>query len=45
MWFVLATETPQGLSDALARIEHDTGYSVYAMPKLREFFVELKLRA
>lgn len=45
MWFVLATETPQGLTEALARIEHDTGYPAYAMPKLREFFVELKLRA
>ncbi len=45
MWFVLATETPQGLDTALRRIERETGYSTYAMPKIREFFVELKLRA
>jgi DNA-binding Lrp family transcriptional regulator len=45
MWFVLATETPQGLDAALRRIERETGYSTYAMPKIREFFVELKLRA
>ncbi len=45
MWFVLATETPQGLTEALARIERDTGYPAYAMPKIHEFFVELKLRA
>lgn len=45
MWFVLATETPQGLTEALEKIEHTTGYKAYAMPKLREFFIELKLRA
>lgn len=45
MWFVLATETPQGLDAALQRIERETGYPTYAMPKIHEFFVELKLRA
>jgi len=42
MWFVLATETPQGIDAAIARIEADTGLPVYAFPKEREFFVELK---
>ncbi|MGA9165593.1 MAG: AsnC family transcriptional regulator [Thiobacillus sp.] len=43
MWFVLATETPDGQQDAIARIERETGYPVYNMPKIREYFVELKL--
>jgi DNA-binding Lrp family transcriptional regulator len=45
MWFVLATETPEGIAAAIARIEAATGLSVYAFPKEREFFVELKLKA
>lgn len=45
MWFVLATETPQGQQDALGRIERETGYPVFNMPKIREYFVELKLQA
>ena len=43
MWFVLATETPQALEAAVARIERDTGYPVYNLPKIREYFLELKL--
>ena len=45
MWFVLATETQSGIAEALARIERDTGLPVYAFPKEREFFVEMKLEA
>lgn len=45
MWFVLATETPEGIEAAIARIERDTGLPVLAFPKLREYFVELKLPA
>jgi DNA-binding Lrp family transcriptional regulator len=45
MWFVLATETPFGIAEAIARIERETGYPVYAFPKEREFFVEMKLEA
>lgn len=45
MWFVLATETPQGQQAAIEAIEQATGYPVYNMPKIREYFVELKLRA
>ena len=43
MWFVLATETPAGIAEAIARIERDTGLSVHAFPKEREYFVEMKL--
>ncbi|MBS1140204.1 MAG: transcriptional regulator, AsnC family [Proteobacteria bacterium] len=45
MWFVLATETKAGIADAIARIERATGLAVYAFPKEREFFVEMKLEA
>jgi siroheme decarboxylase len=45
MWFVLATETPAGIAAAIARIEAATGLPVYAFPKQREYFVELKLQA
>jgi DNA-binding Lrp family transcriptional regulator len=45
MWFVLATETPAGIDAAIARIERDTGLEVFAFPKEREYFVELKLDA
>ena len=44
MWFVLATETADGQRNAIERIERETGYHVYNMPKLDEYFVELKLR-
>jgi DNA-binding Lrp family transcriptional regulator len=45
MWFVLATETPEGQRAALDRIERETGCPAYSMPKIREYFVELKLHA
>jgi len=45
MWFVLATETPQGIGDAVSRIESLTGLPVHAFPKEREYFVEMKLAA
>lgn len=45
MWFVLGTETPEGIAAAIAKIEAATGLTVYAFPKEREFFVELKLPA
>ena len=43
--FVLATETQGGIAEAVDRIERDTGLAVYAFPKEREFFVEMKLEA
>lgn len=45
MWFVLATETPQGIAAATAAIEAAIGLPVHAFPKEREYFVEMKLRA
>lgn len=45
MWFVLATETVDGIAQVIANIELATGLTVYAFPKEREFFVEMKLAA
>jgi len=43
MWFVLATEKPEGIARAIARIERETGLPVLNLPKLREYFVEFML--
>jgi DNA-binding Lrp family transcriptional regulator len=45
MWFVLATAAPQGIGETIAAIEAATGLPVFAFPKEREYFVEMKLRA
>jgi DNA-binding Lrp family transcriptional regulator len=45
MWFVLATETEAGIARAVRRIEAETGLTVFAFPKEREYFVEMKLHA
>ena len=45
MWFVLATETPEGIDDVIRRIETATGLPVFAFPKRREFFVDMRLQA
>lgn len=45
MWFVLATATPSGIAETIAAIEAATGLTVFAFPKEREYFVEMKLRA
>ncbi|HET6802855.1 MAG TPA: AsnC family transcriptional regulator [Casimicrobiaceae bacterium] len=45
MWFVLATETPAGIPSAIEKIETATGLKVFAFPKEREYFVEMKLDA
>jgi DNA-binding Lrp family transcriptional regulator len=45
MWFVLATETPEGIPAAIRKIEAATGLPVHAFPKEREYFVEMKLEA
>jgi len=45
MWFVLATETRAGIDRAIARIEAETGLPVFAFPKEREYFVEMRLSA
>jgi len=45
MWFVLATETPEGIADCARRIEAATGLVVHLFPKEREYFVEMRLEA
>ncbi len=45
MWFVLATETPAQQQQTISAIEGQTGLAVYNMPKLKEYFVNLKLEA
>lgn len=43
MWFVLAAPQPEAIAAAIARIERETGLTVWAFPKEREYFVEMKL--
>jgi siroheme decarboxylase len=43
MWFVVAAESPEKTRAALDRVEAITGLPVFAFPKEREYFVELKL--
>lgn len=45
MWFVLATETPEQQQQTINAIEQQTGLTVYNMPKIQEYFVNLKLEA
>jgi siroheme decarboxylase len=45
MWFVLGTETPEGIAAAIGGIEKATGLPVFEFPKEREYFVELRLPA
>ncbi len=45
MWFVLATETPSEHAAAIEKIERETGYPVYDMPKIKEYFIGLRLAA
>ncbi|WP_187428082.1 hypothetical protein ROLI_002030 [Roseobacter fucihabitans] len=45
MWFVLATETPEGIAEVAAGIEAVTGLPVYQFPKLKEFFIGFRVAA
>lgn len=45
MWFVLATETPEGIASAIAKIEAATGCRVVNVPKEREYFVGARFQA
>jgi siroheme decarboxylase len=45
MWFVLATETPEQQQHSINAIEQQTGLAVFNMPKLKEYFVNLRLEA
>ena len=43
MWFVIATETPQQISEVNRDIAKRTGLKVFNFPKLAEYFVGLQL--
>jgi DNA-binding Lrp family transcriptional regulator len=45
MWFVLATETPERVQEVIAEIERQSGYRIYNMPKLDEYFIGLRFDA
>jgi siroheme decarboxylase len=43
LWFVLATASLERMDRIINRIEEGTGYPVLAMPKLKEYFLDLRL--
>ena len=45
MWFVLATETPEGIAATARRIEAETGLAVLQFPKEHEFFIGFRVQA
>ena len=45
MWFVLATERPERVGEVLRAIEAATGLPVLDLPKLEEYFLQLRLSA
>lgn len=45
MWFVLATETPEGITSTADAIERETGITVHRFPKLQEFFIGFRVAA
>ena len=45
MWFVLATEFPEQISEVIDKIEQKTGLQVYNMPKIAEYYVGLRFQA
>ncbi|MBC7141723.1 MAG: Lrp/AsnC family transcriptional regulator [Rhodobacteraceae bacterium] len=45
MWFVLATDRPEGIEKVARAIEAETGLSVLRFPKLKEFFIGFRVKA
>lgn len=45
MWFVLATETKEGIEEVARKIEVETGHRVRLFPKLQEFFIRFRVAA
>jgi DNA-binding Lrp family transcriptional regulator len=45
MWFVVNAERPERVAEALAAIAAATGVPVMNLPKLDEYFLELRLQA
>jgi DNA-binding Lrp family transcriptional regulator len=43
LWFVLAVDREERIEEALEAIAAETGYRVYNMPKLEEFYIGLQL--
>ena len=43
MWFVVSAEDPRRIAEVIAEIEAETGLSVHAMPKVKEFFVGFRV--
>ena len=43
MWFVVAAEKTERVSEVIAEIEAEIGLPVLAFPKEREFFIEFKV--
>lgn len=42
LWFVLATESTERIDQVIAEIQARTGYRVYNLPKLEEYFLGLR---
>ncbi|WP_299351198.1 Lrp/AsnC family transcriptional regulator [uncultured Shimia sp.] len=45
MWFVLATEKPEGIPNTADAIERETGLTVHCFPKLQEFYIGFRVAA
>lgn len=45
MWFVIASDRPERIGEVVSEIEAATGLDVLAVPKLEEFFVDLRFEA
>jgi DNA-binding Lrp family transcriptional regulator len=43
MWFVLACERPEDIGRVIADIERETGRAVLDLPKLDEYFLDLRI--
>lgn len=45
MWFVLATDLPEGIERTARAIEGETGLKVMLFPKLEEYFIGFRVQA
>jgi siroheme decarboxylase len=45
VWFVLGASSLGQIDNVVSTIEERTGYPVYLMPKLKEYFLDLRLEA
>ena len=45
MWFVLATDSPEGIERTARAIEGETGLKVMLFPKLEEYFIGFRVQA